>query len=98
MTYERISACCGAPIDDFGYCTDCKEHASANNQVRGYDGLTGEERVARIDCIIGEIKRSQQQPNWKPQTSNQMRHRAERRRDMATSVKLIGGRLTPEYE
>lgn len=21
------SACCGAPIDDYGYCSDCHEHA-----------------------------------------------------------------------
>ena len=33
MTYtERISKCCGAPIDDFGYCTECGEHAAANER------------------------------------------------------------------
>lgn len=24
----EISACCNASINDFGYCTDCKEHAA----------------------------------------------------------------------
>jgi hypothetical protein len=24
---SRLSACCGAPVSDFGFCSDCKENA-----------------------------------------------------------------------
>ncbi len=53
--------------------------------------------LTRIDTIIREIKHSQVHPNWKAQTSNQMRQRAKQQRDMATGIKLAGGKVKPEW-
>lgn len=30
---DKASECCGAQVNKFGYCEDCKEHADPNNEV-----------------------------------------------------------------
>jgi hypothetical protein len=59
---------------------------------------TGKERLAKIDAMFGYIKRQMQQPAFEDETPKQMRARADRRRDMATSVRLNRGQVYPEYE
>jgi hypothetical protein len=54
--------------------------------------------IAEIDRIIAEIKESMAKPAFPDETSNQMRIRADRQRSMATSIKLSGGAVKPEYE
>ncbi len=55
------------------------------------------QHLATIDRIIGEIKLSQVHPNWKPQTSLQVRERANSLRSMATTIKMNGGEVKEPY-
>jgi hypothetical protein len=54
--------------------------------------------VERIDQIITEIKASLERPGIRPMTSQQLKHRADQRRQIATGLKMKGDRVKPEYE
>ena len=60
--------------------------------------ITPEQRKAKIDAMFGRIYQMMQKPAFEPETSNQMEARADRRRDITTSIKLNGGQVRPEYE
>jgi Zn-dependent membrane protease YugP len=54
--------------------------------------------LAQIDSIVHEIKHSQVHPNWKPETSEQMRLRADRKRDIVVAAKLAGAEVKIEWQ
>jgi len=51
-----------------------------------------------LDRAILGIYGQMERPNGTPETSNQMRNRADNRRAIATSAKLSGARVNPAYE
>lgn len=54
-------------------------------------------RLGDIDKIIGDIHQMMKTPNFKPQTSGQMKDRADRLQHMATTLKLQGREVADEY-
>jgi hypothetical protein len=52
---------------------------------------------ARIDEVIKGIHRQMDKPGSMPMTSLQMKQRADRLRQMATGIKLQGGKVKPDY-
>lgn len=66
-----------------GYHKDCSDCKTYN--------------LAEVDRIIFEIKMSMKKPNWKPQTSEGIRKRADYLREMATGIRLNGGQVKDEY-
>jgi hypothetical protein len=63
-----------------------------------YTPTTPAECLAEVDRIIANIKAMMEKPAFPEETSAQMRIRADRRRSMATSIRLNGGQVQPEYE
>jgi hypothetical protein len=59
--------------------------------------MTPAECLAEVDRIIANIKAMMAKPAFPEETSNQMRIRADRRRSMATTVKVNGGSVREEY-
>lgn len=53
--------------------------------------------VNEVDRLIFDIKMQMKKPNSKPQTSMQVRSRADNLRSMATNVKLNGGEVNKDY-
>lgn len=51
----------------------------------------------KLEQVIEKIKADQVKPNSTPQTSGQMRDRANRLRDMATTLKIQGIEVRNEY-
>lgn len=70
---------------------------SADSGLQG-SPMSKEQRLAKIARIIGEIHQQMQHPGLPPMTSNQLRQRANQRRELVTGLKLQGGRVNPEYE
>lgn len=63
-------------------------------------GACGEYNLEQVDLLIADIKKQMEKPNYKPQTSKGVRARADRLRDMRTSIIISEGesRLAPEYQ
>jgi len=59
--------------------------------------MTPAECVAEVDRIIANIKAMMAKPAFPGETSNQMRIRADRRREMVTTIKINGGQVREEY-
>lgn len=58
------------------------------------------QELAHLDQTISDMRdryEGKLLPNWKPETSRQMRQRADQRRSIANQVRLTGGRTKPDY-
>lgn len=51
----------------------------------------------KVSAIIDSIKAMMEKPALREMTSNEMKQRADRRRAMATNIKLTGGEVREEY-
>jgi hypothetical protein len=53
---------------------------------------------AHLDQVIEQIKRAADRPNGKPQTSREMKARADNRRAMANMLRIQGSGVRKEYD
>lgn len=54
--------------------------------------------LEKVDHIIGQIYAQMAKPGSLSITSKELRLRANRRREYASQVKLVGGTINPDYE
>jgi len=59
--------------------------------------MTPQERREHIGKQIEDIRDMMAHPGSRPLTSMGMKYREDRRHEIATSIKLNGGEVTPEY-
>lgn len=72
------------------------------SRLKGYGAIHGcakcrAHNLLQVDKAIFDIKMSMKRINYKPQTSGQMRDRANRLRNTATGIKLHKGEVNDEY-
>lgn len=52
ITDEEIAACCGAPVDELGFCTDCHEHSGTFYGMPWFTNDRGENPLQEFNKIM----------------------------------------------
>lgn len=75
-------------------CGYCKQPFDAPGW---HDCILAQNAKRRLDELIETIDRQMRQPHWRPETSAEVKAKADQQRSIATTIKFQGGEVKEDW-